>query len=610
MSRRSSRGTRLAALILGAAALVPIGLVIATHVYAPRLVARAIRKAADGRGLTASWRTIRFRPPAGVELTGLAFARGGADTTLRIDSLRVDVELGSLLALHPQPSRILGSGVLVSPRSLHSAAPDTLEPLARTNGRLRADQLPRIREAARRIARLICQTPERLPALALRDVTLGPDPDAEDEAETIHFDRLELAPGATGVHFEARGLTRLERDTPFVAMLDYGHDGAIRGRATFAYGEGPQDTLVFEIAARVERKSSPTRLRLAPQSRLTIGSLPFVMSGELGTAGPNLALTLEARDIRAEAIHRSVPPALLGPLDDVHVRGWFDYALAFNADLSRPDSLVFDADVTSHGLVLDPQATSLRLTGLDQPFVATIHLPRGRLTTRAMDASNPHFRTLDRIDSTLAHAVVTNEDGGFYRHHGFNTDAMKQAFAENLHAGGFRRGAGTITMQLARNLYLGHERTLSRKAQEVVLAWILEHLAGVSKRRLLELYLNIIEWGPGVHGADEAAEYYFDHDAGSLTVAEALFLATVVPAPSRWRGRFDASGVLRRYARAQMHFIGRAMINKGWLDPKDLPDSDELDVELRGPARDAVFPAAASMPGEGAAAAPAERHRR
>ena len=70
-------------------------------------------------------------------------------------------------------------------------------------------------------------------------------------------------------------------------------------------------------------------------------------------------------------------------------------------------------------------------------------------------------------------------------------------------------------MQLVRNLYLGHERTLSRKGQEVVLAWILEHLTGLSKQRLLEIYLNIIEWGPGIHGADEATRYYFGHDAGT-----------------------------------------------------------------------------------------------
>ena len=209
-----------------------------------------------------------------------------------------------------------------------------------------------------------------------------------------------------------------------------------------------------------------------------------------------------------------------------------------------------------------------------------------------MSSANPHFRAFADLDSTLSHAVVTNEDGGFFHHHGFNTDAVKDALAENLHAGAFRRGAGTITMQLARNLYLGHERTLSRKAQEVVLAWILEHLTGASKQRLLEIYLNIIEWGPEVHGADEACHYYFGHDAGHVTVDEALFLATVVPAPTKWKYRFERDGSLRSFERAQMYFIGRAMIAKGWLDAAALPEVDALHVEMRGPARDVLMPAA------------------
>ena len=134
-----------------------------------------------------------------------------------------------------------------------------------------------------------------------------------------------------------------------------------------------------------------------------------------------------------------------------------------------------------------------------------------------------------------------------------------------------------------RNLYLGHDRTLARKGQEVVLAWVLEHLTNVTKERLLEIYLNIIEWGPGVHGADEAAWYYFGHDARRVSVDEALFLTTVIPSPSKWRYRLDATGALRPFERDQMHFIGRAMINKGWLGPAALPSADSLQVEIRGP---------------------------
>jgi membrane peptidoglycan carboxypeptidase len=119
---------------------------------------------------------------------------------------------------------------------------------------------------------------------------------------------------------------------------------------------------------------------------------------------------------------------------------------------------------------------------------------------------------------------------------------------------------------------------------------VLEHLTPLTKERMLEIYLNIIEWGPGVHGADEAAHYYFGHDAGRVTVDEALFLATVVPAPVKWRYRFDETGALRPFARAQMHFIGRAMVQKGRLPSDLLAPADSLRVELHGPARDLLLP--------------------
>jgi membrane peptidoglycan carboxypeptidase len=269
----------------------------------------------------------------------------------------------------------------------------------------------------------------------------------------------------------------------------------------------------------------------------------------------------------------------------------------------------FDADVVPHHLALtsrvpDSQSSSpwevadpapgrarLRLAGLAEPFVATIRLPRGRTATRELSAANPHYLPLTWIDGHLVNAVVTNEDGGFYLHRGFSTGAVREAIVENLRAGAYRRGAGTITMQLARNLFLGHDRSLSRKAQEVVLAWILEHLTGVEKRRLLEIYLNIVEWGPGIHGADEAARFYFGHGAGTVTVDEALFLAVLLPSPLRWRGRLEKDGSLRPWTRAQMHFIGRAMIAKGWLDPAGLPAADSLRVRIAGPALAILAPA-------------------
>jgi hypothetical protein len=580
-------------LLAAAVALVVLGLVLVAS--APRRIGRKIRAVAAERGLDARWTSLRLRPPFRIAARGVVLTRAGADTIARIDSLDVDVDPLSVLLFSPRATRLSAGSVVVSLREPRAAAVDTVAPAPRgRERRLRTNQLPRIRRSAERLVRLLLTPPDRLPQLSLRDVTVRPGtagPD-DDDAETLHFDRLELLQETDGSLLRVSGETRLARPVPFQAGALYARDGRLDGRGVMVFGDGPHDTLALAVEARLERTSST--LHLAPGSRMLVGAIPIQLTGSLETTGPRARVALVAADLGEDDVLASVPAPMLGPLTQVKLRGTFGYVLSFDVDLARPDSVSFHADVVPHGLVLDPARTTLPLTRLDQPFTATIHLPKGRTTTRLLAPDNPHFRTLDQIDSTLVHAVVTNEDGGFFRHRGFNTDAMRAAFAENLRAGAYRRGAGTITMQLARNLWLGHERTLSRKGQEVVLAWILEHLTGVPKRRLLEIYLNIIEWGPAVHGADEASRFYFDHDAGSLTVPEALFLATVVPAPSRWRWRFDDNGELRRFTQAQMHFIGRAMVAKGWLDPAQLPGTDSLRVELRGPARDIVMPEGAT----------------
>jgi hypothetical protein len=124
----------------------------------------------------------------------------------------------------------------------------------------------------------------------------------------------------------------------------------------------------------------------------------------------------------------------------------------------------FEADVVPHQLVLDPARTRLPLLRLDQPFVAVVLLPHGARAVRELSVNNPHFRTLDAIAPDLVHAVVTNEDGGFFRHRGFNTEAMKRRRREPQ-----GRRLSAQGRHDAPNLYTGHARALSQ-GQEIVLA--------------------------------------------------------------------------------------------------------------------------------------------
>ncbi len=354
--------------------------------------------------------------------------------------------------------------------------------------------------------------------------------------------------------------------------------------------DGRTTSLPFLIEGHVTQDRRAGVLRIADDTRVSVGAIALRLGGEVRRKGPRFAGALEVDGLTATDVQHHLPRAVLGPLADVPVAGTWDWRASVVLDVASPDSARFTADVIPHGLALAGSDAQLRLGRLAGPFVAEIHVPRG-LVRRDLSDANPHYRPLARISPLLQHALLTNEDGSFYQHRGFNTGAIQGAMAANLRSGSFKRGAGTITMQLARNLFLGHRRTLSRKGQEVVLAWMLEHLTGLGKDRLLEIYLNIIEWGPGVHGADEAARFYFDKDASDLTLDEALFLTVIVPSPSRWRSRVNPDGTLRPWARAQMAYIARKMVSREWLSPEQVPSAEALSITLRGEAARAIAPA-------------------
>jgi monofunctional biosynthetic peptidoglycan transglycosylase len=139
------------------------------------------------------------------------------------------------------------------------------------------------------------------------------------------------------------------------------------------------------------------------------------------------------------------------------------------------------------------------------------------------------WRPLARISRYLRAAVIYAEDARFYTHDGVDWDAIEQAFEKNFERGELSVGGSTITQQVAKNLYLSPSRSLLRKAREMLIAFSLED--NLSKPRILELYLNIAEWGDGIFGAEAASRHWFGHSASALTPIEAARLAVALPNP-------------------------------------------------------------------------------
>jgi monofunctional biosynthetic peptidoglycan transglycosylase len=142
------------------------------------------------------------------------------------------------------------------------------------------------------------------------------------------------------------------------------------------------------------------------------------------------------------------------------------------------------------------------------------------------------FVPLSQISPELQHAVVAAEDARFYQHHGFDWHEVKLAVDEDME-GGRSRGASTITQQLVKNLFFGTERSYIRKGAEVALVPVAEFVLG--KQRILELYLNIVEWGPGVYGADAACRYHYRTTARAIEREPAARLAAILPSPLKRR---------------------------------------------------------------------------
>ncbi len=142
----------------------------------------------------------------------------------------------------------------------------------------------------------------------------------------------------------------------------------------------------------------------------------------------------------------------------------------------------------------------------------------------------------ERISGNLKRAVVAAEDARFLDHEGFDWEMIQKAMTKNEKRGHVVAGASTISQQLAKNLFLSGERSWLRKGQEAIITWMLEDL--LSKRRILELYLNVAEWGDGVSGAEAAPRYHFGVPASALTAEQAAWLAVILPSPRRYqRGR-------------------------------------------------------------------------
>jgi penicillin-binding protein 1A len=251
-----------------------------------------------------------------------------------------------------------------------------------------------------------------------------------------------------------------------------------------------------------------------------------------------VALSVEVPKTSCQDMLTAAPAALLPQLGGLRLGGTFALHSRVALDTSDPKNTEVEWELDNRCKVLETPE-DIDPKRFREPFQHYVVEPDGRATEFTTGPTTPLWVPLSEINPAVETGLIVCEDSRFFKHDGFDNKAIRDSILSNLKKGHFVRGASTLSMQLAKNLYLGREKTLSRKLQEAAFTLLLEER--LSKEDILELYLNVVEFGPGVYGIRNGAQYYFNSHPGELSLAQAMFLASILPNPKAKRFAEDGS---------------------------------------------------------------------
>ncbi len=301
--------------------------------------------------------------------------------------------------------------------------------------------------------------------------------------------------------------------------------------------------------------------------------LPFSLTGHGALPGGLLAdgTRRAARAVDARLVIPPVPcqqaleaiPLEMAPfLEGFQLKGTFDAEIHLAIDWANLDATHFADAKDEHVGIFNckvkkaPPDLGERLAG---SFEHAVEVDKDDWVSFVVGPENPDFVPIEQISVHLRNSIMSTEDSAFYHHRGFIVHEFKSALIKNLKAGAFRYGASSITMQLVKNVLLYREKTLARKFQELFLTWYLE--TALSKDRLYEIYLNVIEYGPGLYGIGPAARHYFGKSAADISPREAAFFSSILPAPKPRYIQY-CQGTLKKWTEDKLDRILKIMLDR------------------------------------------------
>lgn len=330
---------------------------------------------------------------------------------------------------------------------------------------------------------------------------------------------------------------------------------AVRGISFAVEGTGafvPAERRLEITAARVAIGPDPSRAAVANVS----GTLEWAPDHYLF----DLLSTLPPTPCGAAV--GAIPGDLLAELRGLSFAGTLSGRARVLVDSRNLDTTRVEVAVQD-GCTFETVPALADLRRFEGPFLHHVVEPDGTTFEMETGPGTAQWTPIAQISPFLVHAVLAHEDGAFFRHHGFAPAEIQVALVRNLRAGRYVQGASTITMQLVKNLFLHREKTLARKVQEVLLTWWIERV--LDKAHILELYLNVIEYGPAVYGIRNAAWHYFGRLPAELSPAESAFLATILPSPKAFDSVYLDGRLSPRLAERLRSFL-RRMASRGRID--------------------------------------------
>ncbi|GEM_PF-3547546 len=389
-----------------------------------------------------------------------------------------------------------------------------------------------------------------------------------DSQVSVRLDRLPVAPYAAVMPTAVtlRGESAI-RETLVTLRYDS------KKRVIALEGRGTMEHIDFDLPAISRTRIADLSLKARGKVRLDLGTEKVAIDDgrvELGKVqvlfdgsitnyrtAPVFDMAGRIPTVLCQHAVDSIVPRFAPVLKRMRCSGTMAFRVGFSLNTANMRSLKFEFEPTLRKLKIDSLGRYIDFAVLEGPFEHHARQPDSTLYTFVTGPGAERWVPIEEISEHLVKVVTTTEDGLFFYHKGFSLKQIRGAMVANLRKGRFVRGASTISQQMVKNLFfVEREKTISRKVQEAVVTWEMEHR--LTKQQILELYFNIIEFGPRIYGIKAAANHYFNRAPSQLTLLQAIWLGSIIPGPRKFYHQFvrgSSGDTWREY----LCWIGRIM---------------------------------------------------